>query len=125
MGKIIFPLISWLFMAVMLPSYGQRAIPNRQVDKPVENDEENLNVFQQWIRWNNPGSLLINYLNDQAFSCYAKRDLDIASISTPEGWKQRQEYVRSRLKEMFGGIPAAGPVNGQGDRSDKKRRLQD
>ncbi len=111
MGKIIFPLISWLLLAVMLPSYGQRSIPNRQVDKPVENDEENLNVLQQWIRWNNPGSLLINYLNDQAFIYYAKRDLEIASISTPEGWKQRQEYVRSRLKEMFGGIPAAGPVN--------------
>src|SRR5687768_10003983 len=36
-----------------------------QTDSPKK-EEENLNVFQQWIKWNNPGSLAINHLTRQA-----------------------------------------------------------
>ena len=32
----------------------------------VSAQEENLNVFQKWVIWNNPGSLLIHNLIGQA-----------------------------------------------------------
>ena len=36
--------------------------------------EENLDVFQQWVKWNNPGSLLIHDLIGQANEYYDIRD---------------------------------------------------
>lgn len=49
------------------PLNAQLKPPSKNVDLIPEQDEENLNVFQQRIRWNNPGSLLINHLIKQAF----------------------------------------------------------
>src|SRR5256885_15020942 len=43
----------------------------------IKKEEENLNVFQQWIKWNNPGSLVLNYLNKQAEDYYKIRDNEI------------------------------------------------
>ena len=44
-----------------------------KIDSPKK-EEENLNVFQQWIKWNNPGSLAINHLTKQAEDYYKIRD---------------------------------------------------
>ncbi|MEO5581641.1 MAG: hypothetical protein ABIR66_03040, partial [Saprospiraceae bacterium] len=49
-------------------------------------EEENLNVFQKWIRWNNPGSLLINYLTKQAGNYYDIRGREIAELKTRNDW---------------------------------------
>jgi hypothetical protein len=58
-------LFTLFLVAESLSAQSKSAPVNAKVDrKPVE--EENLNVFQQWIRWNNPGSLRTNFLLKQA-----------------------------------------------------------
>src|SRR5688500_1002633 len=47
-----------------------------QTDTIIQNfdipkdDSENLNVLRQWIKWNNPGSLLVQHLSSQASNYY-------------------------------------------------------
>ncbi len=74
-------------------------------------DEENLNVFQQWLRWNNPGSLLINYLNNQAFEYYDLRDREIEKVNSACEWSLRQAEVKEKLMGFMGSIPEKGPLN--------------
>jgi cephalosporin-C deacetylase-like acetyl esterase len=74
-------------------------------------DEENLNVFQQWIRWNNPGSLLINHLTKQAMDYYEIRDRDIAKLKTKSEWSKRQNIVKDKLMEIVGPFPEKTPLN--------------
>ncbi len=110
MRKNIFLLLNFLLISAV-SLHAQKSLPNRSVDIPVENDEENLNVFQQWIRWNNPGSLLINYLNGQAFDYYAKRDKEIDQLKSADDWRQRQKDVRRKLMEFVGVFPEKGALN--------------
>ena len=74
-------------------------------------DEENLNVFQQWIRWNNPGSLLINHLTKQAMDYYEIRDREIAKLKTRSEWMKRQAFVKDKIMELVGPFPERTPLN--------------
>ena len=91
---------------------------NAQVEPPTVNsgialprDEENLNVFQQWIKWNNPGSLLINHLTKQAMDYYEVRDREIAKLNTRSEWTNRQNFVRDKLMEIVGPFPEKKSLN--------------
>lgn len=83
----------------------------KKVDLALEKEEENLNVFHQWNRWNNPGSFLIHHLNKQAFDLLAERDLEIDKIKTPEDWKKRQEFVKKTLLRIVGPFPERAALN--------------
>ena len=74
-------------------------------------DEENLNVFQQWIRWNNPGSLLLNHMIKQAMDYYEIRDREIAKLNTQSEWMKRQALVKDKLMDLVGPFPAKTPLN--------------
>ena len=89
----------------------QLEYPNKSVDSLRKKDEENLDVFQQWIRWNNPGSLLLNHLIKQAFDYYDLRDREIARLNKKEDWISRQEFVRDKLMEFIGPFPLKGALN--------------
>ncbi len=103
---ITFTVILLLLLAEI--SYAQLKI----VQNPAES-EENLNVLNQWIRWNNPGSLLINLLIKEADIYYEKRDKAIAGIKSREDWLARQEFVKNKLEELVGPFPAKTPLNAQ------------
>src|SRR5687767_7183397 len=93
------------FYAVLLCSmlftveavYSQTKPALKHVDLKLKPEEENLNVFQQWNRWNNPGSLLINHLTKQAFDYYDTRDGEIAQLKTRNDWIGRQKSVKDKL----------------------------
>jgi cephalosporin-C deacetylase-like acetyl esterase len=74
-------------------------------------DKENLDVFQQWVRWNNPGSLLIHYLTKQAMDLYKLRDNDIEKLVTKSEWMKRQTEVKQKLMETVGPFPERTPLN--------------
>ena len=74
-------------------------------------EEENLNVFQQWIRWNNSGSLLINHLTKQAMDYYVIRDREIAKLKTKSEWTERQDLVKDKLMKIVGPFPEKTPLN--------------
>jgi len=84
---------------------------NPHVDFPQGNEEENLNVFHQWLRWNNPGGLFINDLIEQASVKYAERDAQISKLSTAGEWKGRQDWVRKKLEKIMGPFPDKSPLN--------------
>jgi len=74
-------------------------------------DEENLDVFQQWIRWNNPGSLLINHLIKQTSDYFEVRDKEIAKLKSGSDWMKRQATVKEKLLDMLGPFPERTPLN--------------
>jgi dienelactone hydrolase len=74
-------------------------------------EEENLNVFQQWIKWNNPGSLLINHLMKQATDLYEVRDREISKLKTRSEWMKRQAFVKDKIMELVGPFPERTPLN--------------
>jgi len=104
-------LLFTLFLAASSLSAQIKSTPvNAKVDlKPVE--PENLNVFQDWIRWNNPGSLRSYHLIKQAFDLFDVRDREIEKLHTRSDWQGRQQKMKALLMEVFGPFPEKGPLN--------------
>ena len=71
----------------------------------AKKEEENLNVFRQWIKWNNPGSMSLNHLTREAEDYYKIRDKQIANLKTKSDWQKRQQAVKDKLKEIIGPFP--------------------
>jgi len=74
-------------------------------------DGENLNVLQGFLKWSDPGSLLIHHLTKQVMDLYEIRDREIAQLKSAAGWKKRQEKVKARLMELVGPFPEKTPLN--------------
>ena len=104
---LLFP----LFLAALSAMAQSKSTPvNSKVDqKPAE--PENLMVFQDWIRWNNPGSLRSNHLIKQAFDYFDARDREIEKLHTRSDWQVRQEKMKALLLEVGGPFPEKGPSN--------------
>jgi dienelactone hydrolase len=105
----LFFLFVFLFTSLNLKAQLKETSVNAKIALPV--DEENLNVFQQWLRWNNPGSLLLNYLDKQAFDYYDLRDKEIEKLKTADDWIRRQTDVKKKLQGFTGTFPEKGPLN--------------
>lgn len=73
--------------------------------------QENLDVFQQWVKWSNPGSLLIHNLIGQANDYYDIRDEEIAKLRTVSDWQKRQALVKDKLLKLVGPFPEKTPLN--------------
>jgi len=108
-GNLILFICLFLITETLFAQKDTTAIKT-QVDAPKK-AEENLNVFQQWIKWNNPGSLAINHLTGQAEDYYGMRDEQIAKLKTRSDWQKRQQVVRNKLKEIIGPFPKKEALN--------------
>ncbi len=73
--------------------------------------KENLDVFQQWVIWNNAGSMLIHDLIGQANDYYTLRDGEIAKLKTRSDWQKRQVLVKDKLLKLVGPFPEKTPLN--------------
>jgi dienelactone hydrolase len=93
----------FLFMFLMCDGLYAQTIQKKE--------EENLNVFQQWIKWNNPGSFSLYHLNKQAEVYYRIRDKEIAKLETKSDWQKRQQVVRAKLMELVGPFPKKEALN--------------
>ena len=104
-----------LFFCMLLtaePLFAQSNSDSNTVKVVVaKQEEENLNVFQQWITWNNPGSLAINHLTTQAENLYKIRDEEIAKLKTRSDWQKRQQLIKDKLKEIIGTFPKKEALN--------------
>lgn len=85
----------------------------KSIDLEGAEEIENLNVFHQWIRWNNPGSLLMNYLIEEADYYYDLRDKEISMLKTRKDWEKRQAEVKKKLYDIVGPFPEKTPLNPQ------------
>ncbi|MFC1614458.1 alpha/beta hydrolase family protein [Gemmatimonadota bacterium] len=73
--------------------------------------QEDLKVFNRWINWSNPGNMLIQRLNHQAFSMLDQRANEVDLLQTAEHWKLRQQRVKKTLNEILGPWPEKTPLN--------------
>jgi hypothetical protein len=92
-------------------SFAQTKPAPKHVDSTVKTDKENLNVFHDWVRYNNPGSFLIDHLNNQAAVYYEMRDAEIAKLRDKNDWIERQSLVRKKLMAVVGPFPPKTPLN--------------
>ena len=92
-------------------SIAQKKVPLRHVDLSVKTEKENLNVFHDWVRYNNPGSFLIDHLNKQAAKYYEIRDVEISKLRDKNDWLERQSLVRKKLMDIVGPFPPKTPLN--------------
>ena len=110
--KSIFYLLCCFFMLLVTENLSAQA-KIKNIDLEGAKEKENLNVFQQWIRWNNPGSLLMNHLIKQADVYYAERDREIANLQAKRDWEKRQKLVKNKLLQIVGPFPEKTPLNTQ------------
>ena len=90
--------IVFLLMFLTTPGlYAQIELLTKQVKKVEVPEEENLNVFHDWITWNNPGSAALNFLTRQAEDYYKTRDEQIAKLKTKDDWQKRQQLVITKI----------------------------
>jgi hypothetical protein len=76
-----------------------------------EEDPEDLNVFWKWVRWNNPGSFLIDHYLAQADQLYVLRDREIEKLNSKKDWQNRQAWVRKKLNTLIGPFPEKTALN--------------
>ncbi len=76
-----------------------------------EEDPEDLNVFWKWIRWNDPGSFLIDHYIQQADVLYEIRNKEIGQLKTKKDWQNRQVWVRDKLHHLIGPFPDKTALN--------------
>jgi dienelactone hydrolase len=74
-------------------------------------DAENLDVFQQWVKWNNPGSMLLGILTKEAGARYDKRSDEVAKLNTESEWIDRQKTVKEKLNDIIGSFPEKSALN--------------
>lgn len=74
-------------------------------------EEEDLNVFRQWMKWDDPGSMLMHFLTRETVKYYDDRSKEVARLETAEEWIARQNKVRKKLDEIIGGFPSGTPLN--------------
>ncbi len=91
--------------------FSQANAQNPEYDFPPDKEEENLDVFHQWLRWSNPAGLLVNDLIRQAADKYVQRDAQISKLSTAEDWLARQEWVNKKLAMIIGPFPEKSPLH--------------
>jgi cephalosporin-C deacetylase-like acetyl esterase len=80
------------------------------IDVPKD-DAENLNVLRQWLKWNNPGSLLVEHLTRQANYYYDARDKQISQLKNKADWLNQQSIVAAKIKNILGPFPEKTPLN--------------
>ena len=76
-----------------------------------EEDPEDLNVFWKWIRWNDPGSFLIDHYIQQADVHYELRNREIGQLKTKQDWQTRQSFVKEKLEHLIGPFPEKTALN--------------
>ena len=76
-----------------------------------EDESEDLNVFWKWVRWNNPGSFLIDHYIQQADALYELRSKEIAQLKTKQDWQKRQAHVKEKLDHLIGPFPDKTALN--------------
>lgn len=83
--------------------------------------QEDLQVIKpQWVQFSGGENALYKHLSHEAFELLDKRDEAISNISSLEGWKERQAFVKEKLFEIVGPFPEKTPLNAQITRTVEK-----
>jgi hypothetical protein len=64
-----------------------------------------------WIQFSDAPNSLYRYLAGQAYDLLARRDREIAWLSTLSDWQRRQKLIHETLLEIVGPFPEKTPLN--------------
>ncbi|HOW09232.1 MAG TPA: acetylxylan esterase [Bacteroidales bacterium] len=74
--------------------------------------QDDLNVIRgKWLVYNDAQDFLYSHLAKQAFDLLKKRSDEVSAISTREGWRDRQSFIRKELNDIIGPFPEKTPLN--------------
>lgn len=76
-------------------------------------EEEDLTILDNWIKWHDSGSMLIRHINEQAASYFDIRRQGILKLKTEDDWLERQEKVKAIFDRIVGPFPEKTPLNAQ------------
>src|SRR5689334_16983614 len=76
-------------------------------------EKEHLDVFHDWIKWNNPASMSVNFFVNQTEKYYKARTAEIAKLKTKDDWQKRQQLVRKKLDQLIGVFPKKGDLGAE------------
>ena len=65
----------------------------------------------QWLHYTDAPNALYHHLAGQAYQHLEKRGETIASISSLDGWQERQQWIRETLQLIAGPFPRKTPLN--------------
>ena len=99
------------YLGIITATFGQKKDSVLNSIAVLKPDAENLDVFQQWVKWNNPGSMLLNILTKEAVAQYDRRSSEVAVLKTESDWLGRQKSVKEKLGEILGPFPEKTPLN--------------
>jgi dienelactone hydrolase len=86
-------------------------LPILAITDIVFGQEENLQLFNNWIEWTDGTNMLVHHLNKQAFAYLDIRDKEISGLKTKEEWIIRQKKVKDLLMNIVGPFPEKTPLN--------------
>jgi cephalosporin-C deacetylase-like acetyl esterase len=100
-------------------------ILTNMVSRPVNAQRsEELDFITDLEEFRTIRNMLSNHVNQLAFALLSERERKIAGLSTPREVAERKAYVRERMLQALGGLPARTPLNarvvGVLDRGDYK-----
>jgi len=75
-----------------------------------QNQQENLKVLDNWLKWSNASNLLDLYLYKQACTYLDMRENEITQLKTKSDWLIRQKKVKKILNEIVGPFPQKKPL---------------
>ena len=73
--------------------------------------DENLRVFDRWLKYTDAPNALYHHCCDQAFQYLDKRASEVTKLKTKSQWLERQETTRKTLLDMVGPFPEKTPLD--------------
>ncbi|MGN6418270.1 MAG: alpha/beta hydrolase family protein [Pseudobacter sp.] len=86
----------------------------------AQQEFDGLRGTHNWIGFSDAPNSLYHHLASQAFRYLEKREAGIQKIQTLSEWKQRQQWVSKKLREVVGEFPAKTPLNARVTRTIQK-----
>ena len=77
----------------------------------AQQPQENLSVFDGWMRFSDAPNALYHHLAGQAFTLLDARRDRVARLRTASEWRHRQEEIRATLDRIVGPFPERTPLN--------------
>lgn len=64
-----------------------------------------------WLQHSDARNALYHHLSSEALDLLRRRSESVAVITSPDAWKERQQWVRNKLHEITGPFPKRTPLN--------------
>jgi dienelactone hydrolase len=83
------------------------------VCSPLQAQEEDLSVVEDWMAFTDAENALYHHLTGQAYDLLDERKRKVRTFRTEAQWRARQQDIRKTLGEILGPFPDRTPLNAE------------